>query len=154
MTKETFKQLVSNVLEQFMETFFQYKFNHFELIEIPDDQHFDNVIFISLFGGIEGNFVLEIDNSTAEKFLNTVHMNINQEMDLAQFVKGYFGEFSNILASKIAINLGKNFGNTFFSTPSLFTGTGLMVDTFSDKNYSTVLDCDFGLIKINFSLRN
>ncbi|MDH4127398.1 MAG: hypothetical protein OEV44_01500 [Spirochaetota bacterium] len=152
MNQEYFENIVGEMFKKFMHTFFGYEFKKYNLFKPKDDTgHFDNVIFISLFGGIEGGFLLEVDNSTAKTFLTQVHISLKQEIDFHHLVKGYIGEFGNILASRIATNLGRNFGDTFLSTPSLFSGTGMVVDLFYEQNYRVCIDNDFGIFKIGFS---
>jgi len=151
MDQKAFNVLVLEVFRQFLKTFFQYE-DHSSLQASSADKSYDNAIFISLFGDIEGGFILEVDNDTVEKFLGHIHDNLQQKIDLAQLVKGYIGEFGNILASRIVTNLGKNFGTTFLSTPSLFTGVGMSVDLFYEKSLSAVIQSEFGLFKVTFSV--
>ena len=154
MTQKNFTLIVKEVFNRFLKDFFNYDAqNPIEIVE-EKDGHFDNVIFISLFGNIEGAFLLEIDNPTAEKMLGIIALSTQKNLKLSELVKGYIGEFGNILASRVISNLGKDFGDTFLSTPSLFCGTGMMVDLFYDKNYITDLLTDFGLIKVSFSVKS
>jgi len=151
MEQKAFNMLVTEVFKQFLKQFFQYE-DQSTLQGSDEGKNYDNAIFISLFGDIEGGFILEVDNDTVEKFLRHIHDNLKQKIDLAQLVKGYIGEFGNILASRIVTNLGKNFGTTHLSTPSLFTGMGMSVDLFYEKSLSTVINSEFGLFKVTFSV--
>ncbi len=153
MTIEQFEKLVSTVFKKFMDTFFRLNINP-KIVKDDETKNYDNVIFISLFGDIEGGFILEVDNGTVEKFLDKIEQKIHQSMDLSQFVKGYIGEFANILVSRIVGNLGKNFGDTFLSTPSLFSGVGMTANLFYDDNLKTTIESDFGCLRISFSVRN
>ncbi len=153
MTLEVFEDLVSNVFNKFMDTFFKLNID-LEIVKNDETKSYDNVIFISLFGDIEGAFVLEVDNDTVKKFLDRIEQKLEQSMDLSQFVKGYIGEFANILVSRVVGNLGKNFGNTFLSTPSLFSGVGMTANLFYENNLKTTIESDFGCIRVSFSVRN
>ncbi len=153
MTIKQFEDLVSTVFRKFMETFFQLNI-HSEIVKNDEAKNYDNVIFISLFGDIEGGFILEVDNETVEKFLAKIEQNINESMDLSQFVKGYIGEFANILVSRIVGSLGKSFGNTYLSTPSLFSGTGMSANLFYDNNLNASMESDFGLVRVSFSVKD
>ena len=154
MTQELFEKVVIEIFKKFMLTFFRYELKVCNLKDISeDDKHFDEVIFISLFGNIEGGFVLEVNNETIQKFLNQIHQTMKEEIDFHQLVKGYIGELGNLLATRIVTNLNKNFGDTFLSTPSLFTGMGMKVDLFYDTTYKADIDCEFGLFRISFSVK-
>lgn len=153
MTQDAFDELVSEVFQRFMSTFLKYDFEKYDILsEAKND--FDNVIFISMFGDIEGGFILEVDDETVEKLIDSVRKVLHEQFDLTELIKGYMGEFGNILASKIVTKMGKNFGSTHLSTPSLFTGTGMSVDLFYDKSFRSIIDTDFGIFKISFSVKN
>lgn len=152
MTQDTFDELVAEVFQRFMSTFLKYEFKKYEILT-EGKSNFDNVIFISMFGDIEGGFILEVDNDTVEKLIETARKVLHEKFDLTELVKGYMGEFGNILASKIITNMGKNFGSTHLSTPSLFTGMGMAVDLFYDESFKSVVNTDFGIFKISFSVK-
>ncbi len=154
MTQTNFEDFVIEVFTRFMDNFLNYKANAQVVKEIEKkNESFDNIIFISLFGDIEGAFILEMDHSTAEEFLKHFHKSQKQKIDLQTLVKGYIGEFGNVLVGKIIGNLGKNFGNTFLSTPSLFSGVGMKVDLFYNVNYSVKIGFEFGIFRVSFSVK-
>jgi CheY-specific phosphatase CheX len=156
LRQDSFQNIVLDVFQSFTKTFFNYSPTC--TVANSTKKHgpcFDNIIFITILGELEGAFILEIDSSSVDSLLSAINqVGIKEQVDINTLVKGYIGEFGNVLASKIVTNLGKNFGNTFLSTPSLFSGIEIDTRVFYDKTYTAYIEYDIGVLKVSLSMKS
>ncbi len=156
MKQDHFKHTVLDVFQSFTKIFFDYS----PVCKVASrtkkhEKRFDNIIFITILGDIEGGFTLEIDNETVHGLLCKINqVRLEKQMDMDILIKSYIGEFANILVSKIIANLGRKFGNTLLSSPSLFSGMRIDATLFYDETYTAYIICEVGVLKISISIKN
>ena len=117
-------------------------------IEFKD---FEHAVFVSVLGGVEGVMVIKLSSDIVKWFILKIE---NREVDSAELlseeIKGYLGEFANVLMGKLVPAFCKTKVEVMATTPSYVSGSGMAFSLPYDNVKSCFLTIDSSQIHLLF----
>ena len=159
ISEERYKEMVKQAFDHIMEVMFNNK-NAKESIKIisapPPTEKREIAILIQFTDGLEGKLIFACSKETAIKITKKL-AGIKEETEIKledqkKVFKDSLGELMNILSGKMAYSLQRDFGTIRLTTPTIITGSDLIITIYDISSMSTYLESQFGIIELTLTL--